>query len=582
MTKHIFPIVVLLVVSIVISIPFLKPGLFVIHDDQQIARLYLFDKALRSGQFPVRWVDELGFGFGYPLFVFYPPLVYMVGEFFHLLGFGFIDSTKLVFFLSIFASGVAMYVFAREFWGKLPAVVSAIFYMLVPYRAVDIYIRGALAESFSFVWLPLILLFFYKIIQAKKLKHSILSGILLALLMITHNLVFLPFMLLVPFYFLFLIWKSEKKVQMLVHFIFSIILALLLSAFFWLPAILEKKFTIVDQLLLVNLASYKIHFVYLQQLWNWTWGFGGSAPGLADGISFKIGKLHILVSLAALIFSLIHLIKNRKATIVSLATWQRNHFNFQFAILIFFLLIIAAFMTTFYSRLVWDLISPLAYLQFPWRFLIFTALFGSLLSGAFLYCLRLPVLQLFIGVLLIFLLALTNLKLFRPQSYRLGLTDEIATSKQLLNLEISQSSFEYMPKGVELYRSGLGTNLVKIEKDQIPTQKVEITKGEAIISDVNTKPTRVDFSIDAQGPSQLLVNIFNFPGWQAEIDGKKINIDDDNRLKLITLYMPEGLHRVKVEFKNTQIRNLANFLSLASTLFLFVFSTRQWLIRKTR
>src|SRR3990167_11370763 len=299
MKKSLIPISIILFFSILIALPLLESGLYIIHDDQQIARLFLFDQALRASQFPVRWVDGLGFGFGYPLFVFYPPLVYIVGEIFHLTGFGFIDSVKLVFFTGIFASGIAMYILTKEFFGRLPAIVSALFYLLVPYRALDVYIRGALAESFSFVWLPLILWSFYKLIKTYKPFYTYLSAIFLALLMITHNLIFLPFILILPFYLLFLFWQTSKKKLFIVNCLLSIVYSLGFSAFFWIPAILEKKFTIVDQLLLTSLADYNIHFVYPQQLWNSLWGFGGSAAGLADGISFKIGKLHILISVAA-------------------------------------------------------------------------------------------------------------------------------------------------------------------------------------------------------------------------------------------------------------------------------------------
>src|SRR3989338_7921446 len=119
MFSKVTPFALILLASIIISLPLTVPGLFRIHDDQQVARLYLFDKSLKDGQFPVRWVDELGFGFGYPLFVFYPPLVYMLGEVFHLSGFGFIDSVKLVFFASILLSGVGMFVFVKELGGRL-------------------------------------------------------------------------------------------------------------------------------------------------------------------------------------------------------------------------------------------------------------------------------------------------------------------------------------------------------------------------------------------------------------------------------------------------------------------------------
>ena len=39
-------------------------------------------------------------------------------------------------------------------------------------------------------------------------------------------------------------------------------------------------------------------------------------------------------------------------------------------------------MTLPYSQFIWDKISPLWYLQFPWRFLEFAALFSALLAGS--------------------------------------------------------------------------------------------------------------------------------------------------------------------------------------------------------
>jgi len=129
--------------------------------------------------------------------------------------------------------------------------------------------------------------------------------------MITHNLVFLPFMLILPIYLLFLVLKTPERKLFVVNCLILTVLAFGLSAFFWIPAIFEKKFTLVDQLLLTNLADFRIHFVYLQQLWNWTWGFGGSAAGLADGISFKIGKLHILASVTTFVLAAV-LLKKRE------------------------------------------------------------------------------------------------------------------------------------------------------------------------------------------------------------------------------------------------------------------------------
>ena len=571
MKKDLIAILVIATATLALSLPLFVPGFYTIHDDQQIARLFVFDQAIKTGQFPVRWVDGLGFGFGYPLFVFYPPLVYILGEIFHTAGFGFIDSVKIVFGASILLSGIAMYVLTREFWGRSAAIVSALFYMFVPYRALDIYVRGALAESFSFVWLPLIIWSFYKLTVTKKPIHIHLSAIFLALLMITHNLIFLSFMLILPLYLLFLILISKKKLFTIYYLLFTIFLALGLSAFFWLPALAEKKFTIVDNLLLVNLANYNIHFVYPAQLWNWPWGFGGSAAGLADGISFKIGKLHILAAVATFILAIAHLVYNKgiKNKLLALRSFSVGGSIVNFALFIF-----SAFMTTFYSKFIWTLLPPLAYLQFPWRFLLFTAIFSSIAVGALIYFLRVPILKLFVGFFLIILLVIPNLKLFKPQTYRENITDEIATSNEVINWDISSSSFEYLPQGTKLFKSDLGTNIAAIERKDIPKQKIEIISGQSNIENLKSAPHKVTFSVNAKDQTQIKANIFNFPGWQLNIDGNKSTINDNNRLKLITFTVSKGLHQVKIEFKNTPIGTTANSISVFTIIIMIIFTLR--------
>ncbi|MDO8514867.1 MAG: hypothetical protein Q7S14_00030, partial [bacterium] len=338
-------LVIIIILSVFAWRPLLTPGFFSFHDEQQVARLYELAKALTAGQFPVRWVPDLGFGLGYPLFNFYPPFVYYLGEVFHLLGFGFIDSIKLVWVTALIGSAVAMYFLAKKYFGKLGGVVSALFYLYAPYHAIDAYVRGALAELFSFVWLPLILLFANK---------PVIAGIFLGLLMITHNLIFLPF---VGFYIL---WSRNVK-----NIFISLVVAFGLTAFFWAPALWEKQFTLVDDLLIKNLASYKIHFVCLPQLWDSLWGYGGSIAGCVDGMSFKLGKLHILTSSFALVLIFRHSGRVRNLLITS-----------------FLLFVLSVFMTTEYSSFIWDKIPQLWYLQFPWRFLEFAVLFSSLLAGS--------------------------------------------------------------------------------------------------------------------------------------------------------------------------------------------------------
>src|SRR5438552_2375130 len=97
-----YDFLLILIITVPAFSSLLNNFFFSMHDDEHIARLYLLDKGLHQGYLYPRWVDFLGFNFGYPLFNFYPPLVYYVGEFFHLFGFSLIWSVKLTFMLGFF------------------------------------------------------------------------------------------------------------------------------------------------------------------------------------------------------------------------------------------------------------------------------------------------------------------------------------------------------------------------------------------------------------------------------------------------------------------------------------------------
>ena len=142
---------------------------------EQILRVIELDRGLNEGYLYPRWFGDLAGGFGYPYFVFYSPLIYYVAEFFHLLGFSIIASLKCMVILGIILSGVGMFILARSFWGSYGALVSAIAYIYVPYRMVNLYIRGDFAEAFAMAIFPFILFFFYKLILKKSLLYLSLS-----------------------------------------------------------------------------------------------------------------------------------------------------------------------------------------------------------------------------------------------------------------------------------------------------------------------------------------------------------------------------------------------------------------------
>jgi hypothetical protein len=530
------------------------------HDDQQVVRLFELDQALAVGQFPVRWVKNLGFGYGYPLFNFYPPLVYYLGEIFHLgLGTGYIDSVKLVFGFTFVGAAVSMYLWSKNHFGKLPAVIASIFYSYAPYHAVDAYVRGALAELTAFVWLPLIFLTADRLMLKKQPKYWLWLGIFLALLMITHNLIFLPFFALLVIYTFFLFIQTKEKSTFVRNLIFSIIIGMGLSAFFWLPALTEKQYTLVDSVLLSDLAKYELHFVEPAQLWNSLWGFGGSTLGSLDGLSFKLGKLHIVFSIVAVCFVFFHkemkvkLIKSTRIIVIA----------------VFILFVFSVFMTTAYSRSLWMFFSPLQFLQFPWRFLTFASLFSSFLVGVVVFFIEKKVNKhLITGLLaasIILLVIMPNLKYFQPQQY-LNVNDSYYTNTDFIKWNISKTSFEFVPKYVETISeyNPIEKQTIKqlnLAKEDVGTDDIKVIEGSVKTSNFKRHPDSIDFNLTTETASTIRLPSFYFPGWHVKVNGELHPIKSDNPLHLIELELKTGEYDIQARFTDTKIRRIANLLS---------------------
>ncbi len=306
--KKAIPLIIVLFLSFWAIKPLFSPGFFPMHDDTQVARVFEMHKSLNDGMFPVRWVEDLGYGYGYPIFNFYAPLAYYIGGFFMFLGFNALLATKIMIGLGIVLSGIFMYLLAREFWGEVGGIISGLLYLYAPYHAVDIYVRGDVAEFFAYAFIPLVFFGVYRIYKIStadsklqlKIKNNIwfwvaVSAFAYAGVILSHN---LTAMMMTPFVFIFafILYASSKLKINKPHFIWlGLLLGIVLAAFYWLPVFFELSFTNVLSVVGGG-SNYKDHFVCINQLWNSPWGFGGSVPGCMDGLSFRIGKIHLILA----------------------------------------------------------------------------------------------------------------------------------------------------------------------------------------------------------------------------------------------------------------------------------------------
>jgi len=405
----------LLLLATVIVLPSIWPlfrsDFFRMHDWTHVARLVELDLALKAGQIPPRWAPDFGWGHGMPLFHFYNPLPYYAAEILYLIKLPAVWAIKTVFALNFLFGFYFMYLWAKTFWGKYGALVAATAFTYLPYRAVDFYVRGALGELTAMTFLPLL---FY----ALKKKKLILTALAWTAVFLSHNVIALFSLFFIPLYLLFNL-KLWKK------FLLISLLTFGLSAFFILPAFLEKDLTVVNSLT-GGFFHYSFHFIYLRQLVSRAWAYGGSILGPFDDISFQLGWPHLILALSAV------------------RLWRR---------LTYFWLALAAaiFMMTFHSQFIWDRLPILALAQFPWRLLAFAATFVAFFSGSLFNWFK----NKLIALVLIVLIIALNWQYFRPEKFS-PVNDYYYTDRQRIANEMSGVLTDYLPKNYSDFPTATG------------------------------------------------------------------------------------------------------------------------------
>lgn len=564
--KKFLPYLIVILLVLPAVFPLLNSGFFTMHDDEQIGRLFDLNLSLQALHIPPRIVPNLGFGYGYPFFNFYPPFAYYVGESFHLLGFGYIDSTKLMLVAGFILSAVFMYMFSKEFFGKVGGVVAAVAYTYASYHAVDVYVRGAFAEFFAFVFIPLVFWSIFKLSKTQKWRYIVIGSAGMSGLILSHNLIAIMTMPFLLTWVAFLLYFSKNRISFLVKAGTLLSFGFGLSAYFWLPSFFERQNTIIN-ILTSELANYSLHFVCVRQLWDSPWGYGGSIQGCYDGISFEIGKVQLLASFVTFLCAVVVCIRRKKNEKILIS------------LLFAAFLAVSMFLMSKYSKIIWDTIPPLWYIQFPWRFLLLASFISAFLTGGVIGFIKRNDMKVLAAVFIIIMLLIFELPNFIPQR-KLNVDDNFYTNTEKIRWETSSLAYEYVPKGIKTKKSDIGTTKVDITKNEIAKSPYVVISGSMTVSPVDIKPQYKKFTVGVEDEGTLQINTFSFPGWSVKVDGKKVGYTDTNKLKLIRIELPVGTHEVVAVFTDTVVRSIGNSTSIISII--IVTGSSVWYYPKKR
>lgn len=496
------------------------------------------DKLLSEGQFPPRWSGELNNGYGYPLFLFNYPLPPLIGEVFHKLGFNYLDSVKAILFLSLVLSTLGMYLFLKALLNSyLSAFLGAVFYLYAPIHLIVVYVSGSPGASMGLVFPPFIFWAIFKLSQQKSKKFLLLGSFSVAGMVLSHNIsafIFMPVILAFVLVLKLLDVKQENK-GFLTNIGLMFLIGLGLSAFFWLPAIVEKQYIRYDQLME---KIYHNQFPALRQIIYSPWGYGLSHPksSEAGGMSYQVGLAHLLVT--GLLLFLVWRLKRMK-TLLLLGIFSLASFISS----IFFMLEV--------SEPLWDRLPFLSYVQFPVRILIVPVFSASLAAGLLVKYWGGKIA--FIPLLLLVLYANRN-HLNINQKFDPG-------DEYYLGLKTTATSFD---EDLPIWVNKLITD--------VSAAKFSFLSGGDKIEILENKSAKATARITATASARVRFNQYYFPGWEMKVDGKKVNFNysapENNGLPVFDI--EKGSHLVELEFKNTPVRNVADVVSLASVVLWFV------------
>lgn len=516
--------ILLLVISSLSLFDLLHPGLPNGHDTaDHVARIANFSASLSEGNGIPRWAANLNWGYGHPVLMFLYPLPSYMASLFHWIGFSLVDSTKLVFALSYVASIFSMYVFARAAWGAWPGIASAVLYGFAPYRFVDLYVRGAIGEHVAFIFPPIILWGMFSLSRSAKNYAGIAISLGTAGLILSHNAVSLMVLPMIALYGAYLsFFEAKNRMRFLLFAAYWVLTGFLLTAFFWVPAFFEGKYTLRD---IVTKGDFRARFVPPLAFFI---APQGSQAG--SGFTKEIGIVHWFSAFGAVML----LVGQPRATM----RWFIGGSLLTFALSLVFM--------TAWSGVVWERVTILQKFQFPWRLLTVPVIVTSVLAAPLVA--QVPRSARGWAVLCIVLAALaTTVPLWRAKDYRI-LPETYYRGIYESTTDTGESSPIWSVRFME----------------KRPSALYEVVEGDAFIHGGQRTTTRHEFAVSARSDARIVDNTLYFPGWFVLVDNQNVPIEfqDPSFRGLITFRVPAGDHRIVVHFGETKLRTFANLVSL--------------------
>jgi hypothetical protein len=269
------------------------------------------------------------------------------------------------------------------------------------------------------------------------------------------------------------------------------------------------------------------HNLSVPLLWS-PWGYGISMRGPLNGISYSLGLVHIALAIAGLLVAMRMANRTRQCHALVFAGAS----------------IVGALLTTDLSWVIWEHVSNLQYLVYPWRTLCVPALFMPLLA---LYAF--DAMSPRLATTAIVVLVLVNITHTQPKGIQ-TYDEEYYSADLIAQKGIDTTTREeYEPRTV-YHRPAFDSALLKG------------VRSAPVVSQLAVSSTLQRFTVDASEPSLMPDSLFDYPAWTVLVDDREVATSPASDSGEITFTVPAGIHSAQVELLPTPIWRWSYYASL--------------------
>jgi hypothetical protein len=478
-----------------------------------------------------RWAAYANYGSGEPRFIFYPPASWILG--------GLLGSFIPWMFVpvafdacAILLAGLAMHAVAREWFVEPDATLIALAYAINPYMLLVIYVRSAFAELLAAALLPLLILWIVRDRPARAMFIPLaltIAGVWLTNVPAAIIASYVTVLLLT------IVTIVRRNSRVFCYGAAAIALGMVLASFYLVPVIYERSWISIGQVLSAGVRPAE----------NFLFARNGSRPH--DKFLLTVSWLAV----GEIAVTALGIIAGRRRIQKSPGLW--------WSVIILAGVSVALMLPV--TGLAYRLMPDLRFLQFPWRWLLVIGIPYAIFVVAAVRQFRQK--RWLYALYFVALIACCN---FALQAH----CDPADTSFMIANVYHSGYGYvgtdEYVPAGGDNY---------EVQPD-FPAFRLLGSDGGAPPPGVrNThlheSTYRKQITIESPSPVQIMLRLMNYPAWNVEVNGTRVEPQSDDQTGRMVIPLPAGHSDVDVRFVRTPDRWLGDGLSLVAISVLFGF-----------